>query len=823
MSSLGKDVTVSIRSLWRARGFSAIAILTIGLAAGVAGSVFGVVDTLVLRSLPYPEPDRIVAARSGSQEREDFPLSVAEYLDYRLDSKRIEAAGAYQVQGVTVTRAGGDADVALAADVTPSLLPLLGLTPSIGRPLTEEEGRDGGPAVALISHEYWQASFAADPSVVERGTVVVNGVARRVVGVLAEGAALPGAAPSIYLPLQLPSTHVTTDRSGHGLVVLARLRDGVTFDEARAEAAQLEAEWQRRYDGEHTLTPAVHPFKLRPFRELVLGGVWSSIHLLVWAALVVTVLASANLSTLMLARSEARKSELGVRSALGAGFARLARLTFVESVTLAVAGGALGVGMSALVLRWVGAQEAGALRVGANSLGAASVDLRLAAVTVAVAALSGIVFGIVPAWAASRLDLTQVLASSVARSGSSRALRRTFNVLVFVQLALAAVLLNGTAMLVDGFRELTRVEPGFRTEGRMAFSIRLEPQSFDEARILAFYDEALRVARATPGVESAAAARALPMRRSLGTEGFVHEGQVWKPGEPASQVYFQATSTGYLEAMGIPLLAGRDFEEHDRTDTTPVALVNRSAAVAYFGSVEGAIGKRIHPLFMGGENAPLTTIVGVTGDVRHHGQSLEPQPELTLTFRQARGWMFETMRGGELVLHVSPGAEDGVMTAIRARLAEVAPGVPVYEVASMDDALRASVAQERFLAQLTGGFGAIAVAIAAVGVLGVVLFGVNAGRRELGVRMALGQAPSSLAWHVLARGLRLGVAAVVAGVALTLASGRVVAAAVQGAGRLDPPLLAMTTAGLLAVVVLACLMPAIKAMRLDPKEVLGVE
>lgn len=825
MSSMMKDVVSSARGLWRAKLFTFVAVATIALASGVAGSVFGVVDTLILRSLPYPEADRLVAVRSGLDGREDFPLSIAEYLDYRFDSVSIDEIGMYNTDSSTVQFDGGDVEVAQVASMTPSLQRVLGMTTERGRTFTEEEGFTGGPAVAMVSSAYWMTRLGSDPAIVNGGSLIVSGVPTEIVGVVREGFSLPGVSPTIYLPLQVPAVQQTENRSGHNFDVIARLKEGVDFDNATKEGRRLMALWEKEFAGAHLLMPEAHPLVIIPLSEFVLGEVTTSISMLVWAAILVLVLACANLSTLMLSRAEKRKTELGVRSAMGAGFTRLARLVLIESTSIAFLGGALGIGLSGLVLAWVGAQQAGSMQVGANSLGMATIDFRLAAVSILVATVAGIVFGLLPAFAAKRLDLVQLLSAGGGRSRSgSRNLRRAFNTLVFVQLALAAVLLNGTVMLVDGFIDLTTVEPGFVAEDRMAFRIRLDNVEYDEAeKLFAFYDRALDRLSSIPGVESVAAVRGLPLRQGLGTEAFINEGVAYADGDPSSQVYFQMASPGYYKTMGIPLLAGRAIDERDRPGSMKVAMLNRSAAEAYFGSIENALGKRVIPLFMGGADAEVTTIIGISENVRHTGPMGLVKPELVLPFTQAKGWTLSILLSPDWVVKVEPGAGDSVIAGIRKTMASIAPGTPVFAISSMSDEVYESVAYERFLAQLTTGFGFVALAIAAVGVLGVVWFGVNSRWREFGVRMALGQTQTSVVMDVVGSGLKLGVAATATGTVVTLLGSTVVTSVIHSSGRPEPLLIAITTSVLLGVVVMACLFPALKAGRIDPARVLGAD
>lgn len=826
MRAILHDLRVVVRGLGRSRFFAIVSIVTIALATGVAGSVFSVVDTLILRSLPYPDANRLVMVRTGLQQQTDFPMSNAEYLDYRNDSKVAAAVGAWASDTTTARIGNGDPEVVSFARITPGVQSILGLTTAIGRPFTDADGAPDGPPVVLLSYGYWKSHFGGDPSVVEGRTLQLGGTPYAIAGVVAKGFSLPGASPAIYQPIQLPGTSEQLEsRSGHYLNVVARLRAGATLGEARAEAGRLMQRWDREFRGEHVLTPDSHPMKIRRLAEWALGSVWKSIRLIVWAAALVVLLACTNLSTLMLARAETRKVDLGVRRAFGARFGALVRNAMVESITIALAGGALGIVLSAGILKWIGTQSVGSMQVGASHLDASGVDLRLALFTVVLAAASGIVFGLLPAIAAKRVDVTRLLARAGGRSGTgSRRLRRSFNAMVFVQLALAAVLLNGTVMLINGFTRASRIDPGFAPNNRLAVALRLSSADYPDGEpVIRFYDRLLDAIRTIPGVESAAAARALPMRQPLGTEAFIHAGQVWHDGDPASQVDFQTVSPGYDRTMGIAVLAGREFDERDRADSPRVAMLNRAAAVAYFGSVHAALGKRIVPLFMGGPQADPFTIVGISENVRQLGLIGDVRPEIELPIAQARGWVFGVLRRGELVVHVKPGMEASVLAGIRATLGKIAPGVPIADPGTMSEALRASTAYQRLLTELTTGFGIVALLIAGVGVLGIAWFGVNTRWRELGVRMALGQTGASVTRMVLGQGLRLGLGGALIGIAATAGIERIVHAAIPVPGVVSPVLLAVSTVVLVAFAGLACLGPALQAGRLDPATILSAE
>ncbi len=825
VSSFLHDLKISGRSLRRAKLFTTISIATIALAVAIAGIVFSVVDTLVVRSLPYPDADRLVMFRTQLQDRDDFPTSTAEFLDYRNDSEATDAAGAWATDTTTFRIGSGETQVIQIAAITPGLQPMLGLETPLGRSFREQEGEEGAEDVAILSHSFWLSRFGGDPSVLDRDDVSIGDGQYRVIGVAAPDFSLPGTSPSIFLPLQFPESSAgIEDRSGHYLNVIARLADGVSFDQAVDESQRLMAAWEKVYAGEHVLSRPDHPAKLVRLGEWALGDVWDSIQMLIWGAALIVVLACANLSGLMIARGETRKIELGVRTALGAGLGRLIRLVMTEVTVLSVAGGLLGLVLSTILLDWVGAQAVGEMQVGSQTLSAASIDLRLTFFALLVAGACGIAFGVLPSLAAKNIDLSRILSSGGGRSRSgSRNLRRGFNILVFVQLALAAVLLNGTMMLIDRFVAATELSSGFEADNRFAFSVRMTEAEYPDESVLTFYDRAREEIASIPGVERVAAARALPMRRPLGTEAFINEGNALGREAVAQQVDFQTVSAEYYETMAIPLLAGRSFDERDRAGAPKVAMINRAAAVSYFGGTGEAIGKRIIPLFMGGPGGDPFTIVGVSENVRHLGPIGEIRPELTLPMNQAEGWVFNLLRRGELVIEIEPGAEDAVIPELRRTMAALAPGVPIDEPGWMTEAVRNSVAFERFLASLTTGFGFLALVIAAVGVLGVVWFSVNTRWREFGIRMALGETPSSIMALVLKQGLLLGAAGAATGLLATVAVERVVASVMPLEGSSSLLMIAAASAVLLATVIVACLIPAVRAGRLDPASVLGAD
>ena len=820
LTGLEPDVRVAVRSLARRPAFAATAVLTIGLGIGAGTAVFSVVDATILRGLPLPEADRLVSVWGTfeHQPATDFLVSQAEFADLRTDVRGFERTGAWATGEVTMEPVGDSpartVDVAFTAG---SIYDIVGARTVFGRLPGEADDRVGAPPVLLLSHALWQEQFGGDPAVVGTDAGAFGSPEGEIIGVLAPEAALPGhacggaacaSAPGAWVHWVQDPADWAEDRSGHGMNVVSVLRAGATVESVLAELSSLQRTWADRYAGRHGFGLEGHEVHVASLGDRVLGTARRVGLLLSVAAGLLLVLACANVANLLLARGETRTSEVGVRIALGASPARVARPVLVEGAVLGLAGGLAGVLVAGMGLPLL-------LRLapsGMRGLEGVAVDGRAVAFAVVVALTTGVLFAVAPAWTAARRDAATLLrASGRGRTGATRGLR----VLVAGQTALATLLLAGAGLLTRSLLELNAVDPGLETENRIALDVRLSPTRHpDGPAIMGFFDQALRRAGSLPGVEGAAILRTLPLRDDGRRESVLREGDV--DPERRLGVTVQAASANVLDVLGIPLLEGRDIAAADRADQPAVGLLNASAARALWPG-ESAAGKRLRATFLPPEHG-LITIVGVYGDVRSAGLSSSPAPELLLPLAQLAprtGWV----RAAKLVVHTT-STEAAILPALRAQLRDVDPLVPVENATTMRDVLRANTDRERFLSALLGAFAALALVIAAVGVDGVVSFTVARQSREFAIRNALGARRAAILAGVLRTNALVAGAGALAGLACVLIGAPALRAFLYDVAPYDALVLTAVPLALIVVALLSSLVPALRATNIAPSQVL---
>ncbi len=812
LTGLSADVRVALRGLRRRPGFAAVAILTVGLGIGATTAVFSVVDATVLRGLGLPDEDRLVSIWSTFERQpgQAFLVSAAEFTDLSRDVKSFEHTGGWFPGSLLLQPvAGGPARVVTVANTVGDIYRLVGARTAAGRLPGASDNVVGAPPVALISHGLWQSAYGGDAGIVRGGTLTAGSRTVAIIGVLAPDVHLPGVAADVWVHAVLDPASWATDRSGHGLVAIASLRPGVPVRAVRTELENLERVWARRYAGQHSFGLDGHDAQIALLGDRVLGSARRVAVLLCFASGLLLLLACANVANLLLARSETRRSEVGVRIALGGSGARVARPVLLEGVVLGCAGGLVG-------LLLAGSGMPLMLRLAPRDLpgtGGVMLDARVVLFALALSLLTGVLFTLAPAWHAARQDPSVLLRSSGrGRTGASHGLR----VLVASQVALATVLLAGASLLVRSLLALNAVNPGLDAASRAVLDLTLPVTRYaNAAAITGFYDALQQRLESMDAVRAIAVVRGLPLRDAQRFEYVVREDAVDR--EDRVGVAVQAASAGYLRTLGIALAEGRDLAAGDRAGSMNVALVNRSAAHMLWPGVS-AIGRRVRATF-----APpafgLITIVGVYDDVRSSSLSAEAAPEILLSLPQVATFSAGWVRNLTVVLQAA-NAPATVLPAVRAVVAAMDPGVAVGPATTMRDVLRASTAVERFLAALLSVFGALALIIAAVGVTGVVSFSVVRQTREFAIRNSLGARPAGILLDVLRTNAMVAGAATLAGTAITALA----APALRGFLFRTPPrdvlVLTMVPATLMLVALLAALAPALRASRVPPARAL---
>jgi putative ABC transport system permease protein len=803
LAGLSADGRVAIRGLRRRPGFAVTAVTTAALGIAATTAVFSVVDATVLRGVGVPEADRVTSLW-GTFERSpgrEYQVSMAEYADLRAEVRSFERAGAWGTTGILLEPNGDREARTLAAAFTfGDIYRLVGARTVVGRLPDASDDRLGAPGVAVLSHALWTTAFGADPKIVGRATLPFGSQSVLVIGVLAPDVRLPGAATDLWIHRVLDPVTWATNRSGHGLNVLGLLRASATETSARAELAALERTWASRYAGQHSFGLDGHDVRVAALGDRMLGTARRVGVLLSVAAGVLLLLACANVANLLLARGEARLAEVGVRIALGASNRRVAQPVLMEGLTIALAGGVLGLVLAAVglpaLMRLAPAELASRAVVG--------IDARVIGFSIIVSVLTGMLFALQPAWKAVRLDPATLLRTSGrGRSATMRGLRW----LVAGQTGLAALLLVGAALFTRSLQQLTAVDPGLDPAGRVSVNLSLPVARYpDAASMMAFYDGLQHRAELVGGVTRATFVRNLPLRDNQRFENVLREGQTARA--DVVPVSVQLGGTGVLRTLGVPLLEGRDLGPSDRVGAVRVALVNRSAAETLWPG-ESAIGKRVTPTFAPSDG--LVTIVGVYGDVRSNGLSTAPTPEIIFPLAQGDAWG-GWLRSMRFVVETTV-ASSAAIPAVRAALRELDPGVAVELPTTMADVMRAGAARQRFLAALLAVFAALALVIAAVGVFGVVSFSVARQMRELAIRSALGAGRGDILRDVLRTNAGVASAGAIAGAIVAGVGAPALSGFLYDVSPRDTVVLAGAPLALMAVAVLACLVPAVKAMR----------
>ena len=792
-----QDLRYAIRALRKSPGFTAIAALTLALGVGVTTAIFSVVNAVMLRPLPFEDPDRLVRILESNIERDrpTFAVSHPNFLDWRSQARSFESLAATNNAGFTWT-ANGEAEVVLGLNVTATFLRTLRITPALGRNFLDEEDRPGGNTrVVLIGDGFWRRAFGADPSVVGR-TITLNAQPYTIVGVLP-----PSFRWGIYNDILAPlAPDPARNRADHRLVVIGRVAEGSSIDQARSEletiARQLEQQFPESNDGWGVVVSSFYDW-------LIPETTRRSLLVLLGAVALVLLIACVNVVNLVLARASGRQRELAIRVAMGASRRRVIRQLMFEAFAIALVAATIGIAIAFASTRLL-------VALGPESvprLDELSLDARVFAFAILVALSMMLIFASAPAIHAARQDLQDALRADgrSVTSGSER--RRIRSVLTIGEVALSVALLIGAGLLMRSFARLQQVEPGFSVSGVMTGRVNLPATAYPTAASRrAFYERFLEDLRGRAGIEAAAISSGPPL------SGDFTAGDVRLPtqsNEEAGSAAWRLVGPGYFAALGIPL-RGREFTMQDDADSPPVAIISDALAREYFPS-EDPIGRT---LLMRSFTEEPHTIVGVAGDVRTFGLDADAGFVFYGSATQYAGW-----NPMSLVWRSPVGSAD----AVRASLRAIDPNVPLSAVESMDTLIDRSMGARRFNMYLLGAFAAVSLALATIGLFGVMAYLVSQRTREIGVRLALGATRGEVFRLILGRGLTLTLIGAAGGVGAAFWLTRVMDALLFSVSRTDPLTFVAVPVALIAVAVLACYFPARRAMRVDPVVVLRGE
>ena len=806
MPTLLQDLRYAIRTLLKQPAFTLVALLTLALGIGANTAIFGIVNAVLLRPLPYHEPDRIVLLWSHWTNWTKTWLSPPELADYQRQARSLEHVAAFSSTSFNLTAGPGSEPLrVLAAQVQSGMFAALGATTIAGRVFTADEDRPGHERVVMLTEGLWRSQFGSDPSIVGR-TIDLDATPYTVVGVLPAALRLPldyanRAFTQIWVPLALGPTD-PQERGNHGLNALGRLTPGVSLSQAQAEIDTITRGFQQQYPNNYdtafglTLVPA--PLE-------VFGDVRPALLVLLLAVGAVLLIACANVANLLLARSEGRQKELALRLALGAGRHRIVRQLLTESMLLALVGGVAGVALAyGLTQALVALDPLKIPRVQDIAL-----DGRVLAFTAAVSLVTGLLFGIAPALQSARTDLQSVLKEGGRDSHVATGwLRR---VLVIGEVAASVVLVAAALLLARSFARLLDVNAGFNPAHVLTLRTSLPSATYtDAAAMVKAYTEVGRRLRESPGVLAAGAVTGLPLASTRGDWGIRIEG---RPSDPRDNLAadWQVVTPGYFEALGTPLRGGRTFTDADRADTLLVIVINETMAKKYWPGVD-AIGRRMR---MGGSE--WITVVGVVADIHHRGLDMQPRPEMYRPHTQFRYGGPEAPAVSTMTWAVRTADDPRAATSYaRAAIHAVDPKLGISDIATMDQVVADSTSDRRLNMLLFALLGSLALALATVGVYGVVAYSVSQRTHEIGVRMAIGAKPGDVVRMMVSEGGRLAVVGVVLGSVAALAGARLIRGLLFEVSATDPLTFAAVAAALLGVALLASYIPARRATRVDP-------
>lgn len=801
-----QDVRYACRLMAQRPGFTAAVVLTLTLGIGANTAVFTVVNAVLLRPLPFGEPDRLMALWENDRlnGKPRYFAAPANFKDWQDQTRAFEQLAAFRTESANFA-ADGDATRVPGAVVTANFFETLAVRPLLGDGFTPQHGEIGQHRVLVLSYDIWQRHFHGDAAIVGRQIDLGLPQPYRVLGVMPRTFRYPERETGYWRALAMhPQT--LANRSLHFLSVVGRRRPGVTPEQAQTDMNEI----ARRQQAAYPTTNDQRGVTLVPLMEQIVGDVRKPLYTLAAAVFMVLLIGCANVGNLLLIRAASRRRELALRSVLGADRLRIVRQLFVEGLALAGAGAAAGL----LLAVWATALLRQLASAYVPRIADAAVDGRVLAFVAAISVMASSLFALTPALTSGARDIRDALhANTAASAGAGRAVRRLRGALAIAELAMACVLVLGAGLVLKSFWRLLQVSPGFATERILSARIELPQSRYpDGPQIMLFYETLFERLRQVPGVEAAGGTNALPLEASGPTTWLTIEGQPRPQGEPP-EVNYRTASIDYFRALDVPVLAGRSFTSEDTATSLVTAVVNRTLADRFFNGRD-PIGQRIRI----GPNpkGAWRTIVGVVGDMRQSGPEAPVQPELYLPIAQDT-YAF-------LTLAIRTQAEPMTLAAtLRDVVHSIDPKLAVIDATTMERILSEHVASRRLLMVLLAVFAGVALMLALIGIYGVMGSAVSQRTNEIGVRMALGAERGEIMMMILRDGARLGVAGLALGLAVSLAGTRLIASSLFGVTPTDAPTYAVVVALMLVVALFACYLPARRAARVDPLSAIRAE
>ncbi len=804
-----QDLRYGARMLFRQRAFTIAAVIALALGIGANTAVFSVVNAVLLRPLPYQNSERMVLIWGNflTFSMEQLRAKAAEYVDYRDQTRSFETVAAFSTNDFNFT-GGRQPDRIAGASVTANLLPTLGARAAQGRLISPEENQMGRDNVVVVSHQFWQKRLGAEANVIGRG-VILDDKNYTVIGVMPADFEFPHpsfnfAEPvEFWIPLAFTAEQVAQRRRPYYLNVIGLLKSNVTIDQARSEMASLGQRFEREHQSYRGPKNSDMGWRITvtPLQEQIVGNSRRALLVLFAAVGLVMLIACANAANLLLMRATARQKEMAIRAAMGAHRLRLIRQLLTESLLIAALGGAGG-----LILALWGVKALVAL--GGDNLPRSqeiNLDGRVLLFTLAISVMTGLIFGLAPALQASRPDLRQTLKEGGASATRGRHWLR--NLLVVGEVAIAMTLLVGAGLMLNSFVRLLLVNPVVSSDKLLSVEITLPESRYPEgAQAATFFQELIRRVESLPGVESASLSTVQPLSGVAVDDPYSIEGRPLDFNN-APVAGWQYVTPNFFRTLGIPIVAGRDFTEHDTDDTSGAAIINQAMARRYFPN-EDPIGKRL-TLGLHRPDDPWLTIVGVVKDIPHRGLESKAEPDWYLSY------LDQPRRYGYLIAQ-SSGDPARLAAAIRSQISSIDKDQPVTAIRTINEVIASTTAPRRFNTLLLAIFATVALALAAVGIYSVISYSVTQRTQEVGIRMALGAQTGDVVRLILKQGLTLTLIGVVAGVFCALATARVMSGLLYGVTATDPATFVAISLLLAIEAMLACYLPARRAARVEP-------
>lgn len=814
MSTVLQDLRYGLRMLGKKPGFTAVAVITLALGIGATTAMFSVVNGVLLSPLPFPNPSRLVILHETSPT---FPngmsVSYPNFLDWQRAQRTFTDLAIYRGDQFNLSVPSG-AEVVRARMVSAGFFKILGVSPLLGRGFAANDDHRGAGRTAVLSYSFWQRRFGGSRDIVGK-TLTMDDKSYTIIGILPKSFWFFDP-PDVYVPIGVYNRLWTNHRDSHpGTSVVGRLKPGVTLGQAQADMTNV----ARRLAGQYPKADADHGITLAAMPSYVVQNVRATLYLLLGAVCLVLLIACVNVANLLLSRSAARKKEMAIRSALGAARPRVMRQLLTESVLLAAFGGAAGIALAVagthLLLKTVPGELPRSASVG--------LDLRVLLFVIAVSVITGLLFGLAPAFRGSKTDLRGGLQEG--SRGSTGGRHRLQNGLVVAETGLALVLLIGAALTLQSILHLDRVKTGFDASGALVFDLSLPPARYQAAAPnRAFYHELTARLRALPGVQAVGATDDMPMEGDSEND-FLIEGRPKPQPQNMPMAMFYLTSPGYLKAMGIGLLRGRFFTDQDTISAPPVVVIDDALARDFFPH-EDPIGQHIIIPFKGVDQP--REIVGIVHHIKHFGPAGQRDWKVNGAFYMPVTQIPDQFYGliGTLDLNIIVRTSvdpQSMITTVKRTVHSIDNGVAITDVHTINELVRSSLAAQRFMAVLFGVFAALALALASIGIYGVISYSVTQRTHEIGIRLALGALPRNVLAWVIRQGMTLALLGVAGGIIVAVFAVRLLRNSLYGVNATDPVTFVAVSVILAAVALLACYLPARRATKVDPMVALRCE